>query len=223
MSWARCCCAADALGWDSPGASATPPEAIGVVVADPSVSVVEPVTLDEAKQHCRIDITDDDNLVELYLAAARVEVENHCERMFVAQGFIGQYHVVDGAAPITLGRWPVEAVTAVEQIHADGSPVTAIAGWSLDSTFGVLYPPAAGWPVGPDAVRVKFTGGPPAPEGSSSTPAPPPVRASVLWLTAQYYSNRAAVSLAGAPVAFPLQLEWALAPYRLSTGLVSAE
>jgi uncharacterized phiE125 gp8 family phage protein len=218
VSWARCCCPADAAGASS--AAPDMPEAPGIVVSDPAVAVVEPITVDEAKHHCRVDIADDDALIALYIAAARTLVENVTEQMFVAQGFIGRYHVVAASAPIELGRWPVEAVTAVEKIPADGTAASAITGWSLDGLFGILYAPPEGWPVGPDNVRVKFTGGP-APAGADPVPVPADIHKSILSLVSQYYDTRAPVSLAGSPASMPHDLERVLAFYARSTGVVT--
>lgn len=41
---------------------------------------VEPVTLEEFKDHAYIDADTDDNLLDLYLKAARIDVENYLQR-----------------------------------------------------------------------------------------------------------------------------------------------
>lgn len=46
---------------------------------------VEPVTLDLAKQQCRIDYPDDDLLIQTYISAARVYAEKFCNRAFFIQ------------------------------------------------------------------------------------------------------------------------------------------
>lgn len=45
----------------------------------------EPVTLDLAKQHCRIDSDNDDDLVEMYISTARTMVENFLNRACFTQ------------------------------------------------------------------------------------------------------------------------------------------
>lgn len=45
----------------------------------------EPVTLDQAKQHCRVDISDDDELISSYITAARQQAEQICRRAFMPQ------------------------------------------------------------------------------------------------------------------------------------------
>jgi len=41
---------------------------------------VEPYSLDEFKDHAQIDFATDDNLLELYLKAARIDVENYLQK-----------------------------------------------------------------------------------------------------------------------------------------------
>jgi hypothetical protein len=47
----------------------------------------EPVTLAEAKQHCRVTITDDDDLISLYIQAALEDVEAFLARSLVNKGY----------------------------------------------------------------------------------------------------------------------------------------
>src|SRR5689334_6458680 len=47
----------------------------------------EPVSLDEAKMHLKVDTTDDDELIASLITAARVRAEWHTGRAFVTQGW----------------------------------------------------------------------------------------------------------------------------------------
>jgi uncharacterized phiE125 gp8 family phage protein len=47
--------------------------------------VVEPVSLALAKQHCRIDFTDDDTLIPIYITGARQAAEKYTRRAFFNQ------------------------------------------------------------------------------------------------------------------------------------------
>ena len=49
---------------------------------------LEPVTLDEAKAHLKVDTTDDDALIERLIAAARARAEWHTGRAFLTQSWI---------------------------------------------------------------------------------------------------------------------------------------
>ncbi len=60
---------------------------------------LEPVTLDEAKAHLKIDVSDDDALITTLIAAARARAEWHTGRAFVTQGW-----------RLWLDAWPCEPV-----------------------------------------------------------------------------------------------------------------
>jgi uncharacterized phiE125 gp8 family phage protein len=45
----------------------------------------EPVSLQEAKQHCRVDISEDDALISGYIKSARQQAEQICRRAFMPQ------------------------------------------------------------------------------------------------------------------------------------------
>lgn len=50
--------------------------------------VVEPVSLSEAKAHCRIDTIDDDALIVGYITTARELVEDYLDRSLVTQQYV---------------------------------------------------------------------------------------------------------------------------------------
>ena len=47
--------------------------------------VIEPVSLDEMKKHLRVDIDDDDELIQAMITAARTHIENITRRAFLTQ------------------------------------------------------------------------------------------------------------------------------------------
>ena len=49
---------------------------------------VEPVTLAEAKAHCRVDIDTDDSLISGYITAARELCEDYLDRALVTQQYV---------------------------------------------------------------------------------------------------------------------------------------
>lgn len=86
-----------------------------VIVATPAS--VFPVTLEEAKEHCRIEGNDEDaNILDL-IKAATAHVESYCGRSFTAQGLIAYFDSFN--ARIDLFRGPVSAVTSVS--YFDGN------------------------------------------------------------------------------------------------------
>ncbi|MGA7055332.1 MAG: head-tail connector protein [Mycobacterium sp.] len=57
----------------------------------------EPVTLDLARRHCRIDQDYDDDLLELYMAGARLKCEKYLDRALVARKM--QYNITWSPPP----------------------------------------------------------------------------------------------------------------------------
>lgn len=86
-----------------------------IVITTPAT--VFPVTLAEAKDHCRVDGTAEDTKIDAYIAAATGHVESYCGRSFTEQG-LTLYQ--DAFAPeMLLLRGPVGAVSAVTYYDAD--------------------------------------------------------------------------------------------------------
>jgi len=62
------------------------------IITEPTT---EPVTLDEAKAHCRVDGTDEDDLITTLIVAARQYCEQRQNRAYLTQ-----------TLELTLDRWP---------------------------------------------------------------------------------------------------------------------
>lgn len=168
---------------------------VPVAVADPELED-EPVTLERARKHCRIEIDegrsppgseDDDDLIE-YIRTAREWCEAYCEATFAARQYQMAYTAFPSAG-IVLPNPPVTAVDAIEYTDADGTTQT------LDETtvalqqFGgqaVVLPPTAGWPASngkPYSVRITYTA------GFTAQTCPRPVVWAMLLLIAHMHEN----------------------------------
>lgn len=127
----------------------------------------EPVTLAEAKLHCRVEtaFTDDDTLITALITAAREQAEHRMGRTVIASGWT---LVLDAfAAAIRLPMPRVTAVASVKYVDVDGVQQT-LAGtdYSLDSASECAswLLPAYGldWPTPRDqanAVEIVYTAG----------------------------------------------------------------
>jgi len=74
-------------------------------------STTEPVTLDEAKNWCRIDVTDDDTLIEdIIIPAAREVCENYANLSFIARTVTAK--IQNGLGNFYLPYAPVVAITS---------------------------------------------------------------------------------------------------------------
>ena len=115
---------------------------------------VEPVTLAEAKAHCRVDTTADDTLMQGYITTAREWVEDYIDRALVTQQLVMKLDAFP--AEIELPRPPMIAsgtATAVTITYVTGeSGGTATLSASeyrvdRDSTPGVIRTLYGGsWP-----------------------------------------------------------------------------
>lgn len=88
---------------------------------------VEPVTLAEAKAHCRVDSTADDSLIVGLITTARELVEDYIDRALVTQQLVMKFDKFD--SEVELPRPPMAAAgtaTAVTITYtiADGSTAT---------------------------------------------------------------------------------------------------
>lgn len=172
----------------------------------------EPVTLDEARAHLRLDVSDEDGLLTALLTAARAVLEAETRRAFITQGWRLVLDAWPGAT-VALPLAPVSAVTAVTLNDADGPRIVATSLYetALDGDSPRLTP-LAGWPqptrrVG--GIAIDFTAG----YGGADT-VPAPLKQAILLLAAHWFENREPVTLGEIAEALPLSVAALVAPYR---------
>lgn len=163
---------------------------------------VEPVTLSEAKQHCRVDTSTDDAYIAALIKAAREWCEAYCDETFVHT----QYRMTLDSFPveIELPRPPMATsgtVTAVVVTYTLENQSTAVLSTSeyrvdRDATPGVLRTNYNGsWPshlLDYNAVTVTWWGGR---DGNASS-LPQRFKSAVLWLVGYWYERRMAAEQA---------------------------
>jgi len=136
---------------------------------------VEPVTLQQAKQQCRVDFPDDDTLITSLIIAARQFCEKRTNRAFFTQtwirtlDFFPLYGRIEGSrSPSERDSWPygtwywdrvtidlphnrVQSVTSITYIDSNGEEATLDqASYNLDVTsLPARITPAQGmfWPI----------------------------------------------------------------------------
>lgn len=158
------------------------------------------VSLDLAKQHLRLDTTDEDPLVGVYLAAAKAWVESYTGKALVRR----EVTTLRPAFACYLGLiWgPNPQAVSVAYIDTQDQPQT------IDDARVVgdrLYPPSSGWPTAADdtAITLTYTA------GFDETPGE--LDAAVLLLLGDFYANREAGAAAPATTA---AVEALCDPYR---------
>lgn len=171
--------------------------------------VVEPVSLAEAKTHCRVDSTTDDAYIASLITAAREWVEAYMDESLVHQQLVMR---LDGfPAEIELPRPPMATAgtaTAVSITYTtdEGGTTATLATTQYrvdrDSTPGVMRPNYGGsWPghlTDYNAVTVTWWAG----RGASGAAVPQGVKNAILMIVGHLYERRLAAD-AGAVAEMP--------------------
>ncbi len=159
-----------------------------------------PVSVIEARQHCRASDADD-AVLALYLAAAVQSVQDATNRALVTETWRLS---ADGfpTGCLTLPWAPLLAVTEVKYWTDEAVPVDTLLAstvYQVEAPSGPTGPPgrlmlgpSQSWPaVQPgraDAVRITFTAG----YGAEASTVPAPLRAAVLLMVGSMYEFREA-------------------------------
>lgn len=161
----------------------------------------EPITLEEARLHLRLDAYgsppghEDDSLIAALLPAAREYCELYAGRSFAPQTLeltMNEFPVIwRSTSAIELPMAPVISVESVASVDGtlDGT------GYSLEA--GKLYP-ALAWPTVttfPAAIRIRYRAGFSLPgESPQDDPLPARARAAILLVLGDLYENRTATA-----------------------------
>jgi len=136
--------------------------------------ICEPLSLADAKNHLRVDFTDEDQVIQDFITQARDTIESYCRRVLVPQtwqmtmdGFPGQHplYTQRGFHSIHVPKPPFQSVVSLQYYDTSGTlqtlnatdgagnvqPSTAMYGYKLDPGSDVqparLSPPwARPWP-----------------------------------------------------------------------------
>lgn len=134
----------------------------------------EPVTLAEVKSHLNITTTSDDTLINLYITAARLQVENFTKRQLLPATFKRVMRDFPGSTGhIELPRAPLSTVATNVQVTYVNSTVAGSSSTSLnatsfhvdfESTPGRIYPIYEGeWPTDaldvPHSLSIQYVSG----------------------------------------------------------------
>ena len=161
-----------------------------------SAPAVEPITLAEAKAHCRVDTSADDTLIQGYITTAREWVEDYIDRALVTQQLVMKLDTFPGE--IELPRPPMIAsgtATAVTITYvtgeAGGTATLSASEYRVDrdSTPGVIRTLYAGsWPshlLDQNSVTVSWWAG----YGDAAS-VPQRVKSAILMCVHELYEKR---------------------------------
>lgn len=157
---------------------------------------IEPVTLAEAKAHCRVDSNADDAMITALIVAARESCEHKVGRPLITQTWERTLEYFPGGA-ILLGKFKPLSVVSVKYLDDAGAATTLDpAAYTLDADTepGYLLPAyGTTWPsarAAASSVRVRFTAG----YGPAASDVPTAVKQWILLAVGTIYEQRASVS-----------------------------
>lgn len=155
---------------------------------------VEPITLDEAKLHLKVDGADDNALISALITTARQLAERETGRAFITQ----TWEMYMDAAPleIEIPKPPLQATGLSIRVVDDLGAETVVSDTLYDvdasenSLGRVRLKSSCSWPYhrGFASFIVEFKGG----YGDAATAVPEALKQGVLQLVAHLYENRGA-------------------------------
>lgn len=177
----------------------------------------EPVSLEEAKAHLRVDADAEDTLIQSLITAARVHVEVSLGIALVSQSWLWLLDRWPEGRIAEIPLRPVQAVSSVKVKDASGSPVTMPASnYLLDGRGNparLIASGPAGWPspgVAANGIEVELQAG----YGPAGGDVPRPLRHAVLLLVAHWFERREPVEVGDEMVTLPEMVSELLQPYR---------
>lgn len=156
--------------------------------------VLLPVALSDAKQHLRVDVSDDDALITATIKAAAAYVENYTGRVLVETVFAKNY--THFPCEISLKRHPVISVDSLKYLNSEGVETTLSSSEYqifLTSDTALIKPAYdKKWPLYRcnqyDSVVVEFTSG-----YDDIGNIPSDLRHALLLILGHWYENRESV------------------------------
>lgn len=180
----------------------------------------EPLSLEEARAHLRVDVSDDDALISALIPASRQFVESYTGRKLVTQTWDYQ---LDGfpCGAIVVPLAPVASVTSITYVGSDGTTQTWSASdyrtdvpagpWAqrprIEPAYGLSYPSTRGLL---NSVTVRCVAG-----YGSATAVPEALKAAMKILIGQWYEQREPVVIGQTPFVVPFTIDALLWPFKV--------
>lgn len=190
---------------------------VATLVTGPAM---EPVSRNEAKAHLRVDLSDDDTLIDSLITAVRTHVEQVLSRTLVTQTLDLPLDCFPAGREIRLPRPPLVSVTSVTYTDDEGNVGSVDAGEYVVDTDRkpgrVVLKNGRAWPAvtlrEAAGVRVRYVAG-----YGDAAAVPGPIKAAILLLVGTLYENREDTLVAqGVTVMqLPFGVEALLMPYKV--------
>lgn len=179
------------------------------VVSGPAT---EPVTLDEAKVQCKVEVDDDDDFFnDDLIVTAREYVERYTGRALITRTYDATFAP---ASTLQLRMLPVASLTSITATLTDDTTETvATTEYKLDPVEFLPIVKLDSYPSGTEYLTVRYVAG----YGDASD-VPASFKRAMLLLIRQWYDNRTAAA-ERAQTELPFSVKALLNPYRVSWGL----
>lgn len=190
------------------------------VTAPPTV---EPLSLEEAKAHLRVDGGDEDDLITALIVAARQHAESFTGRRFITQAVTWK---LDGFDDCALARvacaFPLLSVTSIAYVDTAGASQT-LSGSVYETDLGgddtpgrIRLKEGQSWPDTADvlnAVTVILSAG----YGPAATNVPAAIRHAMKLMIGHWFRNRETVITGTIATPLPMGAEALLYPFKVWT------
>ncbi len=175
----------------------------------------EPITLDEAKDHLRVYIDDDDSVISEQITSARVWVEQYLGRALLTQTW--EVYFNEFPACIEIPFPPLQSVTSIKYIDSDGVEQTLDAGEynvHIQNEPGIIVLAyGKSWPsirYELNAIAIRFVTG-----WATAADIPGPIKSAMLLLIGHLYEHREQATIGIQVNEIPFGIEALLFPYRM--------
>lgn len=176
----------------------------------------EPVSLDEAKAHLKIDHADEDVMLASLMLTARLNIEQALSLALITQAWTYHLDQWPKVRVVALPLSPLQAVAAVRVKKADGvSELIPPTSYMVDL---VSKPPRLIWNKGErrdpgviaGGIEIDLTVG----FGASGASVPAPLKHAILMLTAHWYEHRTPGANGANDVRIPAAVSDLIQPFR---------
>lgn len=190
-----------------------------MALTEVTAPAAEPVTTAQAKAQIRVDISDDDTLIDGLVTTARQVVETITRRALITQTWDWVLDEFPAGDTLVLPLPPLQSVTSITYVDTDGNSGTVSSGDYIvdtDSEPGrVVLKTGSTWPSvslrAANGVTVRFVAG----YGSAGSNVPQAIRQALLLIVGHLYENREATVGVGNVQTVPMGAEYLLWTYRV--------
>ena len=179
---------------------------------------VEPVTLEEAKLHLKVDSADDNTLITALITTVRQLAERETKRAFITQ--IWQMYLDYAPAEIRIPKPPLQSVVAITVLDEDGAETvvddtTYDVDASENSPGRIRLKSGSSWPDhrGFASFIIELKAG----YGDAATDVPEALKQGLFVLMGHMYENRGAEGTVKARVHALEEARILFAPFKIWT------